>query len=39
MTTAISFPPALDETTLQELDDLLAALRETHEEVPQWEVL
>ena len=37
MTTAISFPPALDETTLQELDDLLAALRETHEEVPQWE--
>lgn len=29
--------PALDETTLQELDDLLAALREREEEVPQWE--
>ena len=37
MTTVNPPAPALDETTLQELDDLLAALREREEEVPQWE--
>lgn len=37
MTTLHSPAPALNETALQELDDLLAELRENHEEIPQWE--